>query len=154
MFNKKILYTGLAIIILVVIIGIIVQKNKPKEEIYTTPPPEEVVRQYFTAWSNKDYPNMYATISDGFKRIDPNAKDLATFKEYAGSQPVESLNIISIQEKSNDGNTATVDYSVEFTLNDGSTRRFDGTFTSKYRQGDIIQGWKLVHPYGDHIDVS
>ena len=155
MLNKKILYTGLLIIALVVIIGIVLEKNKPKvEEQYTTPQPEEVVRQYFTAWNNKNYPDMYAALSDGFKRIEPTAKDLAAFRDYAGSQGINSVNILNIQEKSNDGTTAAVDYTVEFILSDGTASHFDGTFTLKYRQGDIIQGWKLIHPYGENIDVS
>lgn len=97
---------------------------------------------------------MYATLSDGFKRIDPNAKDLVTFRSFASSQGIEGVNIISIEEKSNDGKTASVDYSVEFILSDGSRSPFTGTFTLKFRQGDVIQGWKLIHPYGENIDTS
>lgn len=154
MSNKKILYFGLVTIILILVIGIFIQnKKKSSETVYTVPLPEEVVRQYFTAWSNKDYPNMYATLSDGFKKLEPTAKDLATFREFASSQGIEEIKIINIKEESNDGTTAQVDYSVEFILNNLEKRPFSGTFTLKYRQGDIIPGWKLTHPYGENIDI-
>lgn len=153
--NKKILYFGLVIIILILVIGIFIQnKKKDLDVVYTVPLPEEVVRQYFTSWNNKDYPNMYATLSDGFKKLEPTAKDLATFREFAGSQGIEEIKIINIEEESNDKTTAQVDYSVEFILNNLEKRSFSGTFTLKYRQGDIIPGWKLTHPYGENVDVS
>jgi len=150
------LYWGVGILAAIMITGIAyVQLTQPSpEQSYQTPSPEEVVSQYFTAWNNKDWPNMYATLSDGFKKIDPDAKDLATFRDFASSQGVEGVEILNIQETSNDGATAGVSYSVEFTLNDGSKRRFDDTFTLKFRQGDIIPGWKLIHPYGPNIDTS
>ncbi len=155
MSNKKILYFGLVTIILILVIGIFIQNKKKSSDVfYTVPLPEEVVRQYFTAWSNKDYPNMYATLSDGFKKLEPTAKDLATFREFASSQGIEEIKIINIKEESNDGTTAQVDYSVEFILNNLEKRSFSGTFTLKYRQGDIIPGWKLTHPYGENVDVS
>ncbi len=116
--------------------------------------PEEVVRQYFTAWSNKDYVNMYATFSDGFKKIDSNAKDLTTFREFASSQGINGVNIINIKETSNDGETANVDYNVEFILADDTKRQFSDSFTLKFRQGDVIQGWKMIHPYGENVDTS
>ncbi len=127
-------------------------KDEPPE--YNVPSPEEVVRQYFTAWNSKNYPDMYAAISDGFKKIEPTAKDLRTFRAYAESQDITNVKILSIKEASNDGQTASVDYSVEFLLSDGKKSRFDGTFTLKYRQGDVIPGWKLIHPYGENIDTS
>lgn|SRR3989344_1245935 len=121
---------------------------------YETPSPEKVVEQYFVAWSNKNYPDMYATISDGFKRIEPTAKDLGAFKSYAGSQGINNVKILSIKKISNDGKTAAVDYSVEFLLSDGKKSKFDGTYTLKYREGDVILGWKLIHPYGENIDTT
>lgn len=121
---------------------------------YKIPNPEEVVRQYFTAWGNKDYAGMYAAISDGFKKIEPTARNLQTLREYANSQSIDGIKILSIKESSNDGRTASVDYSVEFLLSNGKKSKFDGTFTLKYRQGDIIPGWKLIHPYGENIDMS
>ncbi len=150
--NKKILYYGIIVLVLIFLIGTFVN-NKKVEEQYNFPSPAEVVKQYFVFWNNKDYPDMYATISDGFKKIDSNTKDLATFKSYVEPQNIK-INILSITEKSNDGQTATVDYSVEFITEDNSKKKFDGTFTLKYKGADIIQGWKLIHPYGDNIDNS
>ena len=155
--NKKIMYSGLAILLLVLLLGILWQNRQLKtvqEEGYQFPSPEAVVRQYFTAWNEKNYPDMYATLSDGFKKIDPNAKDLATFRQFASAQGIEGLKIKGITEKSNDGQTAEVEYTVEFTLADGTTKPFQGTYTLKYRRSDVIQGWKLIHPYGENIDRS
>ncbi len=126
--------------------------NQPSD--YTIKKPEEVVRQYFESWDKEDYPNMYAAISDGFKKIDPDAKNLATFRSFASSQGIEDVKIISIKEESNDGRTAVVAYSVEFTLPDGRKQNFSDKFSLKFRQGDIIPGWKLIHPYGENIDTS
>lgn len=154
--NSK-LYWGIIILAIIVFSGIAyVQLTKPSnsEQSYQTPSPEEVVRQYFESWNKNDWPNMYATISDGFKRIDPSAKDLATFRNFASSQSIEGVKIISIDEESNDDTTAIVAYSVEFTLSDESTRTFSDKFSLKFRQGDIIPGWKLIHPYGPNADTS
>ncbi len=152
--NKKILYIGLAVLFLIFIAGIIWINNKPKTEEYTFPSPKEVVEQYFNSWNNKDYVNMYATFSDGFKRIEPTAKTLQDFKNYADSQGIEEVEVVNIEEKSNDGETAGVDYGIVLTLSNGQKSEYDGTFTLKYRKGDVIQGWKLIHPYGENIDVS
>ncbi|MBI2449048.1 DUF4829 domain-containing protein [Candidatus Pacearchaeota archaeon] len=157
MLNKKIMYFGLIIIMIIFVLGVIfvtIRNKKLQQESYTFPSPEEVVRQYFTAWNNKDYANMYATFSDGFKKLDPNAKDLATFRNFAALQGIDNINVINIKEISNDGETASVEYSVEFILSEGSKRQFSDKFTLKFRQGDIIQGWKLIHPYGTNVDTS
>jgi hypothetical protein len=147
---------GAVVIAAVFVAGLIyVQFTKQNEvaDNYQVAPPEEVVRQYFTSWNNKDWPNMYAAISDGFKKIDPNAKDLATFRNFASAQGINGVNILSIKEVSNDGTTAGVTYSVEFILS-GSRRSFSDRFTLKFRQGDIIPGWKMIHPYGPNIDTA
>ena len=129
--------------------------TKSEESIdYDVPIPEEVVKQYFNAWNSKNYADMYAAISDGFKKIEPTAKDLRAFKIHAESQGITNVVILSIKEASNDGQTAAVDYSVEFSFSNGKKSKFDGTYTLKYRQGDIIPGWKLIHPYGQNIDTS
>ena len=127
--------------------------NKGEKINYEIPLPEKVVEQYFTAWNNQNYPDMYAAISDGFKKIEPTAKDLRAFKSYASSQGIDNAKILSIKEILNDGKTAAVDYSIEFLLSDGKKRKFEGTFTLKYRKGDVIPGWKLIHPYGENIDA-
>lgn len=152
--NNRLLYTGLVILFLILIGGIIWVNSKPKEQEYNFPSPEEVVRQYFESWDKKDWPNMYATLSDGFKKIDPYAKNLATFKEFADSQGIENIEIVNIKEISNDGSTASVSYSVKFILSGNSQREFSDKFTLKFRQGDVIQGWKLIHPYGENIDTN
>ena len=146
----------IAIFALFLIVGTVyISLTKSEESIdYQAPIPEEVVRQYFISWDKKIYQDMYAAISDGFKKIEPTAGDLRAFKAYAESQGVANVKILSIKEASNDGQAAAVDYSVEFLLSDGKKSKFDGTFTLKYRQGDVIPGWKLIHPYGENIDVS
>ncbi len=152
--NKKILYAGLTGIFILFVIGIIlVNRQEPIPE-YAFPEPVEVVRQYFSSWDKEDYSNMYATFSDGFKHIEPSTKNLSLFKQYVQSQQISGVDIIRILEKSNDGSTATVEYAVEFVLNDDSKKPFEGAFTLKYRTGDVIRGWKLIHPYGENIDKS
>lgn len=151
--DKNLLLFAGAFIVLV-IGGLVYQLSQPKPVDYQVPSPQDVVRQYFESWNNKDWPNMYAAISDGFKKIDPNAKNLEAFRTFASSQGIEGVNILSIKETSNDGTTANVAYSVEFVLSDGSKRAFSDRFTLKFRQGDIIQGWKLIHPYGHNVDTS
>lgn len=151
--DKKILYVGLVIILIILVIGIFIQSRKKGSEIYAVPLPEDVVKQYFVSWSNKNYPDMYATISDGFKKIELTAKDLATFREFASSQGIEEIKIINIKEESNDRTMAVVVYNVEFSLSDGRKQEFSDKFSLKYRQGDIIPGWKLIHPYGENIDA-
>ncbi len=121
---------------------------------YSIKQPVEIVRQYFESWDKEDWPNMYATLSDGFKRIDQNAKDLASFRDYASSQGIEGVKVIDAKEKSKDDYTAIVSYSVEFAMNDGSKKNFSDEFTLKFRPGDVIRGWKLIHPYGSNIDTS
>src|SRR3989338_579717 len=144
--NKK-NYAIIAAFALFIIAGIvyITLTNDDKIPDYETQSPEKVVEQYFAAWNNENYPDMYAAVSDGFKKIEPTAKDLRAFKSYAESQGIESVNILSIKEISNDGITALVEYSIEFVLSNGKKTKFDGTSTLKYRQGDIIPGWKLIH---------
>ncbi len=155
MVNKTILFTGIILIVFAVSLEVILNTSKTvKEDVYIEPLPDEVVRTYFTSWSNKNYVNMYSTISDGFKQIEPTAKDLSSFREYVASQGIKSVHIISITQKSNDGGTAVVDYLVEFVLEEGIKRDFAGSFTLKYRDGDVIKGWKLIHPYGENIDNS
>ncbi|MBI2004321.1 DUF4829 domain-containing protein [Candidatus Pacearchaeota archaeon] len=151
--NKKILYIGLTILFVIFIVGIIWTNNKPKTEEFNFPSPEKVVEQYFNSWNNKDYANMYAVFSDGFKKIEPTAKTLQDFKEYVDSQNIEGIEIVNIEEKSNNGETAGVDYKIIFTLSNNQKSNYDGTFTLKYRKGDVIQGWKLIHPYGENIDA-
>ena len=126
--------------------------SQPTE--YTIKTAQEVARQYFESWDKEDYPNMYATVSDGFKRIDLNAKDLNTFKNFASSQGITGVKIIEIKEESNDGRAAVVAYSVEFILSDDRKQNFSDKFSLKFGQGDIIPGWKLIHPYGENIDTS
>lgn len=140
---------------LIIIIAFVYYNNaKPATQKYERPSPAKTVEQYFVAWGAKDYPNMYATLSDGFKKIEPTAKDLASFKAYTESQKVTGVNILSLQEESNDGQTATVAYSIEFQMANSERKPFEGTFTLKYRTGDVIQSWKLIHPYGNTIDTT
>lgn len=132
----------------------ILNKQDASTKNILTNGPIDVVRQYFNSWNEKNWTGMYETISDGFKRIDSNAKDITTFSNFAGSQGIESVRIIDIKEELNDGTNAIVDYSVEFILSDGAKQIFNGEFSLKFRQNDNISGWKLIHPYGPNVDTS
>src|SRR3989338_4819024 len=147
----KIILAGVVILAAVILLGgwySYQQQQQKLQEQYQFPTPAEMVVGYFTAWNNQDYPVMYATISDGFKKIDLSAQNLAAFKQYVQSQPITGVTIILVAEKSNDGATAMVGYEVEFAYNHGQRQPYSGTFTLKNRQGDVIRGWKLIHPYG------
>ena len=101
--TKKHILTILFIILVIAGISYIAISNEEEKIEYTTPSPEKVVGQYFTEWDNKNYPDMYAAISDGFKKIEPTAKDLRAFKSYAESQGINSIEILSIKESSTKG---------------------------------------------------
>lgn len=162
---------GVVAIAIFIVAGIIyinfVPKNTETQD-YSAPSPEAVVRQYFEAWNDGRWPDMYATLSDGFKKIDVSAKDLTTFKNYARSQGVAGVKIVELKtesyamdgievDKTMEGMPnmqAIVAHAVELTLSDGSKKQFSDKFTLKYRAGDVIAGWKLIHPYGQNIDTS
>ena len=148
--NKKplIIFGAVAFVILL----LIAFQNQQSQ--YTLDDPAKVVRQYFEAWGRKDWSTMYIFLSDGFKKIDHDAGDLASFSIFANSQGIEDVEIRDIQQKANDGSTAVVSYSVEFTLSNGKKQSFNGEFTLRLRAGDQIHGWKLTHPYGPNVDVS
>lgn len=114
---------------------------------------EKVVKTYFEAWDSQNWKTMYSLMSDGFKKIDPNAKTFADFEAFVSSQGTTAVKINSIKEKFGDKNQATVDYDVTFIIN-GKTTSFQSTFTVKYKPKDQQPGWKLIHPYGDNIDTS
>ena len=144
------------------------EQEQTQQTEYSIKKPEEVTKQYFESWDIKDWPNMYATISDGFKRIDSDAKNFQSFIKFAGVQGVSRVEILNLnlesytmddQEMPRDmpgmpNMQAIVAYSVEFTLSDGGKQTFSDKFTLKFRQGDVIAGWKLIHPYGQNIDTS
>lgn len=150
---KKVLLITAGVFLLLVIAGFLVLQT-PQQADYKFPVPEKVVRQYFESWGREDWPNMYAAISDGFKRIDPDAKTLGDFKKFAEAQGISTINIVNIKEESNDGETAVIQYKVEFTLSGAAKKEFSDKFTLKYREADVIKGWKLIHPYGENIDTS
>lgn len=151
--KRKVLIVSVIVFLLVIGLGITIQLQQ-KTDHFEFPRPEEVVKQYFTAWNNKNYPDMYATLSGGFKKIEPTAKTLVDFKQYAEAQGIENIKIINIKEESNDGVSATVSYSVEFEFLGGKKQNFSDKLSLKLRESDIIRGWKLIHPYGQNIDIS
>ena len=150
---NKVVVLSLLLLIVLVGIGFVLTSQQNQTTNFKPSDPEQVVRQYFESWDKKDWPNMYSVISDGFKKIEPTARNLSDFKQYTESQGVEGVNILSIQEQTNDGRTAVVSYSVEFVLSDNK-QTFSDSFTLKFREADIIRGWKLIHPYGSNIYTS
>src|SRR3989344_2926922 len=97
--NRRNIVIAVVVIILIVLF-VVYTIGMPEDSGYERPSPVKVVEQYFNSWNDKDYVNMYAAISDGFKRIEPTAKDLQTFREYIISQNIEKVDILSIEEKS------------------------------------------------------
>lgn len=125
----------------------------PKQQVTTVqrPTPEDVVRTYFTAWNTKDYGTMYQQISEGFKQIDPQAKDIQTFSASMAVyfEKGDALLVQSVKETSNNGKKATVEYTILMKLK-SDEKPFSGTYTLKKRVG----GWKLIHPYGENVDTT
>ncbi|MBI2971811.1 MAG: hypothetical protein HYY37_05320 [Candidatus Aenigmarchaeota archaeon] len=118
--------------------------------------PAEVVELYFASWDSKDYEMMYATISDGFKRIEPTAQTPEAFSAQMAKfyESAKSVQLVSDTETINDGATASIDYTIEIEKTDGMKTPFSGTYTLKYRSTDASPGWKLIHPYGKNVDIS
>ena len=115
--------------------------------------PEAIVSAYFTAWDQHSYSTMYSLMSDGFKKLEPSAASPDSFRIYAELQSIDKVKILFVREISNGEGQATVDYEVEFTTQ-GKKIPFRGSYTLKYRSNDAQPGWKLIHPYGEHIDTS
>ena len=147
-------FITISVFFFVILASFFIYGSVQPDEEYEQPSAAEVARLYFTAWNDKNYADMYSTLSDGFKRIEPTAKDLESFRQYVISQNIKGVTILALKETSNDGVTATVDYDVELVNADDTKTPFRGTFTLKYRKGDIIHGWKLIHPYGENVDTA
>ena len=150
---KKIILISVAVLVLLAGAGVIIQTTEKQESEYKFPDATQTVKQYFNSWNSKDWPNMYSIVSDGFKKIEPTAQTLVDFKTYSESQNIQNVKLLDLKEESNDGKTALIGYKVEFTLKDGTKKEFSGKFTLKYREADVIKGWKLIHPYGEKIDT-
>lgn len=115
---------------------------------YTFPEPEEVARQYFEAWDRKDYATMYSSLSDSFRKINPNATSLDIFRNFIISQRVESLKVIEIKKISSTSAVARIGYSIEIAFADGSKKNSSGIFSVEMKDGDIIPGWKITSAFG------
>lgn len=113
--------------------------------------PAMVVQHYFTAWTAKDYSLMYSLISDGFKKVEPTAASLESFKkeEETFFQQGDSINVLKAVTTSNTGTVAKVDYTIEMALKTGK-QQFSGTYTLR----NTATGWKLIHPYGKNVDLG
>lgn len=114
--------------------------------------PGEVVAAYYSAFASRDYKIMYAVISDGFRQIEPTAKDYASFEQEMSKfyDTASSIRLVSVDEPQIDGDTATVGYKLEVVLLSGDVKPFTSAFTLRKR----ANGWKLIHPYGQNIDTG
>ncbi|MBI2142648.1 nuclear transport factor 2 family protein [Candidatus Woesearchaeota archaeon] len=114
--------------------------------------PKEVVEAYYSAFASRDYKTMYAVISDGFKRIEPTAKDYASFEQEMSRfyETASAIRLVSVGSPQIDADTATVGYKLEVVLLSGAVKPFDSAFTLRKRSN----GWKLIHPYGQNIDAG
>ena len=154
--KNKLLFGG---ILLLVVVGIIAIYNISGDDTYSRDSnsisePEKIVLKYFNSWNDKDYNYMYTVLSDGFKKIDPYAINFDSFEKYSSSQGINGVEVNSIKGGLNNGKVANVDYSVNFILDNGNSIPFNSSFTLKYRENDKNPGWKLIHPYGENVDIS
>ncbi len=112
--------------------------------------PEKVVKEYYTAWATFDFKKQYALISDGFKKLEPSAKDLETFSNYmlAFYGQGSAIELLEVSQKYFDGKEAEVGFRLNLKLKSGQEEIKSGV--QKLRLTD--SGWKLVAPYGNKID--
>lgn len=135
----------LAFIFLLLLIAVFAFFGFGMKRDYASLSPTEVVREYYEAFGRQDYAAMYALMSDGFKQIEPTAKDFETFKEYISKyyQTADGVKVLSVRETFNSETGATVEYAVELNLKTGARK-----VTSEFELKKKENGWKLVHPYG------
>ncbi|MBI2656816.1 hypothetical protein HYX03_03695 [Candidatus Woesearchaeota archaeon] len=114
--------------------------------------PSEVVILYFQAWNDEQYDIMYSLISDGFKQIEPTAKTFDDFKANMEKfyDTALGLGVLEAKESYQNDKEAGVDYKIEITNKDNTKKEFSSTYTLKAR----VNGWKLIHPYGENIDTT
>ena len=113
--------------------------------------PDELVRLYYESFDRKDYATMYALISDGFKQLEPTAKNYELFaaemdKYFNNGKGVQ---VVEVNKPDISGDSAVVSYKILLQLNTGD-REFESAFTLRKRHN----GWKLIHPYGQNVDTS
>lgn len=120
--------------------------------VISDPEPAAVVQDYYAALNARDYAAMYALISPGFKLLEPTAGNVESFSAAMAAffDTAQSIEVARADVRSNDGKTAVVDYVAISTMNDGSTRELKSAFTLRKKE----DGWKLIHPYGEHKDLS
>ena len=132
------------------------QNNQPiqtvSSEAVSSLTPEKVVTLYFQAWNDEQYDVMYSLISDGFKQLEPTAKNFDEFKFYMEKfyDTALGVRIVEANEAYNNGQEAGIEYKIEITNKDGTIKEFSSTYTLKKKQN----GWKLIHPYGENIDTT
>jgi ABC-type oligopeptide transport system substrate-binding subunit len=145
--------TGLILFSLFIVLASLIGACTPSVNEVTSQEPEDLVRNYFEAWDSGDFESMYASMSDGFKSIEPTANTLESFASYAKSQGITGVEVIAIDPLSNSKDKAAVNYEVSFITARGNVP-FEGTFSLRHRAKDKVPGWKLIHPYGDNVDTS
>ncbi len=113
---------------------------------------EHIVKEYYTSLNNKDYSAMYSLISEGFKQIEPTAKDLTTFQQEMSKffDAATSIMVTSTSIRSETPTEVVVDYVALITLKSGTQQELKSGFTVKKKP----EGWRLIHPYGKNIDTS
>ena len=95
---------------------------------------------------------MYSLISEGFKQIEPTAKDLTTFQQEMSKffDAATSIMVTSTSIRSETPTEVVVDYVALITLKSGTQQELKSGFTVKKKP----EGWRLIHPYGKNIDTS
>ncbi|MEK6983098.1 MAG: hypothetical protein AABX33_00865 [Nanoarchaeota archaeon] len=114
--------------------------------------PEQVVVLYFKSWNIKKYDIMYSLISDGFKKIEPTAITFDDFQLYMSSffETGSGINVVEAREEYQNEKGAGVKYKIKIIEKDGTKKEFINAYTLKKKS----DRWKLIHPYGEHIDES
>lgn len=129
-----------------------IQNEKNQSSDVSALTPEQVVTLYFQSWNDKKYDVMYSLISDGFKKLEPTAQNFGDFQLYMDSffETEKGINIIQAKQAYQSDSDSGVNYKIEIIGKDGVKKEFENAYTLKKRQN----GWKLIHPYGEHIDTA
>lgn len=112
----------------------------------------QVVLDYYAAFDARDYRTMYALISEGFKELEPTAATYDDFEAYMSSffDTASGIRVASAEVAYATATEVGVNYVAVITFKNGAEQELKSTFTVKKKQ----EGWRLIHPYGEHIDLS
>ena len=112
----------------------------------------DIVDLYYKSLNNKNYETMYSLISEGFKQIEPTAKDYQTFELYMKrfSNSFESVEAKDIRLVESFAEAGKVSYNMFLKPKNVEMQQLNLTTELKIKNNE----WKMIHPYSNKIDGS